>query len=45
MAVEVCRFCGKPIGYERRFYADPPPAVRAGALVHASCLEDSIGRP
>lgn len=37
-AGEVCRFCDKPIGYEKRFYSDEEP----GRLAHADCLEDSI---
>jgi hypothetical protein len=40
MAASTCRICGKPIGYERRFYRAPdgPP----GALLHAICLEDEV---
>jgi hypothetical protein len=35
IAETICRFCDKPIGYDRRFYND-------AGYVHASCLEDSI---
>jgi hypothetical protein len=35
IAETVCRFCDKPIGYDRRFYNDE-------GYVHASCFEDSI---
>lgn len=46
MASTDCRLCGKPIGYETRFYDEtpagpwPPPAERE--LVHAACLEESL---
>lgn len=36
MANEICRFCGKPIGYERAYYRDPDAS---DPMVHASCLE------
>ena len=35
IAETICRFCDKPIGYDRRFYND-------AGYVHASYLEDSI---
>lgn len=35
-AVEICQFCGEPIGYCVRYYNDPE---RSGKLVHAKCLE------
>lgn len=31
----LCRYCDKPIGYDRRFYNDE-------GYVHASCSEDAI---
>lgn len=40
MVARACRFCGASIGYEVRFYQDPEGM--GDALVHASCLEDSI---
>ena len=39
MAATVCRFCEKPIGYDRRFYQGPEGP---DDLDHASCLEDSL---
>jgi hypothetical protein len=39
MAAAICRFCSRMIDYDRRFYTDPD---NPNALVHASCLEDSI---
>lgn len=36
MAAVICRLCGEPVGYERRFYDDE------GRLVHGACLEDSV---
>lgn len=36
MAEGICRLCGKPIGYETRFYMDPE---NREANVHALCLE------
>jgi hypothetical protein len=40
MSARLCRFCGKAIGYEIRFYQDPDGL--GDALVHAACLEDSV---
>lgn len=40
MADGVCRLCGKPIGYEVRFYQDPESKE---SLVHAICLEKQQG--
>ena len=37
----VCRFCGNPIGYDTRCYADPEGTDKY-AQVHASCYEDLI---
>jgi hypothetical protein len=39
-AAELCRLCGEPIGYDRRFYRDPADPA---ADVHATCLEDGPG--
>lgn len=40
MAASTCRFCGKPIGYDTDFYADPEmKTVTPQPLVHALCLE------
>lgn len=36
-----CRLCGKPIGFETRYYKDPDP-MRTGGVVHARCLEAEI---
>ncbi len=36
MAAQLCRFCGKQIGYEVAFYNDP---CLGEHLVHAVCLE------
>ena len=35
----VCRLCGAPIGYERRYYVDPEGEASLFQFVHASCLE------
>lgn len=35
IAETVCRYCDKPIGYDRRFYNDE-------GYVHSSCSEDAI---
>jgi len=35
IADTVCRYCDKPIGYDRRIYYDE-------GYVHASCSEDAI---
>lgn len=34
-AAEACQICGKPIGYNTRYYSGPK---------HARCLEDQIER-
>lgn len=38
MAESACEDCGKPIGYDVRFYNTGP------GLIHASCLEDRLER-
>jgi len=35
-AATACNLCGKPIGYEKRFYRE------GDVLSHADCLEDAI---
>lgn len=44
----MCRFCGKPIGYETRFYRDPqadaPATPSDRRWVHADCFEDASDR-
>ncbi len=42
MAVTICRFCKKPIGYQRRFYNDNEHSASGFALIHAVCLEESV---
>lgn len=37
-AATICRFCGKEIGYETRFYIESDTRQ----LVHADCLEDNV---
>lgn len=37
MAKSKCRICGKPIGYDTRYYSEP-----GDILVHAVCLESDI---
>lgn len=38
-AVNPCRICSKPIGFEVRMYVDPE---NERALVHALCLERTV---
>jgi hypothetical protein len=49
----ICRFCDKPIGYDRGFYVDSePPVVKdkrkvvmgqiEESFVHSSCQQDAI---
>ena len=38
-AASVCRLCGAPIGYERRYYVDPDGEASLFQFVHAACLE------
>ena len=38
LAASCCRICGKPIGYENRFYQDPKTPTGT-AWVHAICIE------
>lgn len=41
----ICRFCGKAIGYQTRFYLDPdaaPATPTDKRWVHADCLEDAV---
>jgi len=43
MAKQECRYCRKPIGYDRRFYILPSEQnATRGELVHATCHEDAI---
>lgn len=41
-AVSICRLCGKPIGYETRYYRDEQ--LGSGEWVHAYCFEDAVER-
>jgi hypothetical protein len=41
MADAACRFCGRTIGFDVRFYSDPESMTGRG-LVHARCLEDDV---
>ena len=37
MAADICPYCKKPIGYDRRFYELPP-----SVLAHADCHERTL---
>lgn len=40
----ICRHCGKPIDYDKRFYAVGPAGAHYAELVHARCEEEFIER-
>ncbi len=43
MAMTRCKYCGKVIGYDRRFYAFPIAGKPGeGELTHALCYEDAV---
>lgn len=42
MALMRCKYCGKVIGYDRRFYILRTEKPGEGELVHALCHEDAI---
>jgi hypothetical protein len=39
-AATPCRFCQKPIGYDKRFYR----SRLSGSMAHAMCLEEAVER-
>ena len=41
-ALKVCRHCGAPVGYERRFYEEPGYVDADRRATHADCEERAI---
>ena len=41
-AESACRYCGDPIGYERRYYLALGANAQTGPWEHASCVEAGL---
>lgn len=42
MAMSRCQYCGKVIGYDRRFYIMPTKTAGQAQLAHALCHEEAV---